>query len=490
MVNAAWVAAGVAALVSVPLATAWALLTRPAAPDAPAGYAAAVRVFAAAALLEALAEPLAARALAAQHYRTRLRVEGAAAVVRCALSYALVAAVCPRVPALAPLVALALGQLAFGAALVAGYAVAGAGRAGAGSARPTRPVLSAALWRLLGAYAWQAAQKVVLQEGEKLVLAVCGAARAVGADVAAVYAVVNNLASLVVRFVFLPLEEVCFTAFGRLAAAGDARAACRVLRAVLRFAVLVGLAFVAFGPGYARAVVHVLYGAKYSRTAAPTVLAWYCVYILFLALNGTSEAFVHSVASEAQLRTSNALLVVFSILFVAAAAILLRIQALAAVGLVLANCFSLFPHLFPSSFHFGDHLSCRWHWTDMLLRVVYSFFFIARWQREKLGDSKDDGARVSFLRVLPSKTVLVALLCALCGGLVSDRCAPSLVVHIAFGCLMFGGFLFVVFVVVPFSLPPPPPFPSRSHQSGVLYRWKKEKDLLAELQRMWLGKSE
>lgn len=352
VVNAAWVSVAVAALFSVPLATAWALLTRPAAPDAPAGYAAAVLVFAGAALLEALAEPLAARALAAQHYRTRLRVEGAAAVVRCALSYALVAAVCPRAPALTPLVALALGQLAFGATLVAGYGIASWRRkkrdkTQGGGVWVARPVLSGALWRLLGAYAWQAAQKVVLQEGEKLVLAVCGAARAVGADVAAVYAVVNNLASLVVRFVFLPLEEVCFTAFGKLAAAGDARAAARVLRAVLRFAVLVGLAFVAFGPGYARAVVHVVYGAKYSATAAPTVLAWYCVYILFLALNGTSEAFVHSVASEAQLRANNLVLVAFSVLFVAASAVLLRIPGLAAVGLVLANCFSLFPS--PSS---------------------------------------------------------------------------------------------------------------------------------------------
>ena len=83
---------------------------------------------------------------------------------------------------------------------------------------------------------------------------------------------------------------------------------------------------------------------------------------------------------------------------------------------------------------------------------MYSFVFIARWQREKLGDKDGDSStRVSFLCVLPSKPVLAALLCALCGGLVSDRCAPSIIVHIAFGCLMFCGFLLVVFV---FALSP------------------------------------
>ena len=446
--NTAWVAVCAAMFFSVPLAVGAALLTRPVAPDAPVGYTAAVLVTAGAALLEMLAEPLAARALAAQQYHTRLRVEGAAAAARCVLCFALVT-FAPFIP---PLVALALGQLAFGATLVIGYALYDFSplknkdkdnKENHFGIWPTRPILSGALWRLLGAYEWQAVQRVVLQEGERLVLAVCGAARAGGAELAAVYAVVGNLASLVVRFVFQPLEEVCFTAFGKLAAAGDARAARRTLRTVLRFAVLVGAAFVAFGPGYARAAVHVLYGAKYSRTAAPTVLAWYCVYILFLALNGTSEAFVHSVASERQLRANNVALVVFSVLFVSAAAILLRIPALVNVGLILANCFSLFPFFLSVD-------SCSWLlWlsfeTDMLLRVVYSFIFIAQWQREKL-DEKDAADRVSFLRVLPSKAVLATLFCALFCGLISDRYAPNIVVHIAFGCLMFGGFLFVVFV--------------------------------------------
>ena len=125
----------------------------------------------------------------------------------------------------------------------------------------------------------------------------------------------------------------------------------------------------------------------------------------------------------------------------------------------------------------------------MLLRVVYSFVFIARWQCEKLGD-KDAASRVSFLRVLPSKTVLVALLGALCGGLVSDRCAPNLVVHIALGALMFGGFLFVVFVTSFLCIVVMACFTLTSQCVCLWHRWKKERDLLAELQRMWTGKSE
>ena len=340
-INVAWVSTAVATFLSVPLAAIWALATTPA--GAPAGYVTAALVFAAAALLEALAEPFAAPALHAQQYSTRLRVESLAAVARCVLSYALVALVPPA--RLSPLVGLALGQLCFGALLLAGYALA-AIRSGT-AALPTRKaangkaLLTGELWKLLGAYEWQAAQKVVLQEGEKLVLAVSGTMAAVSADVAAVYSVANNLASLVVRLALLPVEEVCFAAFGRLAAEGSAQTARQLLRTVLRGVTLVGLCFVAFGPGYARLVIQLLYGTKYSSTDAPTVLAWCCAYVFLLAVNGTTEAFVHSVATESQLRRGNALLVVFSALYVAASAILLRVSSRAAVGLVLANCASL-----------------------------------------------------------------------------------------------------------------------------------------------------
>lgn len=424
VVHVAWVSVGVAGIVSIPLAVVWALLTPPS-PSAPDGYVTAVIVFALDALFEILSEPFAAMAQYNQQYNVRLHVESAAGVARCFLSYVFVAFIPAEI--ITPLVCLALGQVSYGIVLLGGYIIrALVGKKTeekkAGDADKEKgPFLSTDVWRLFAVYEWQAAQKVVLQEGEKFVLVVTGAKAAVSADVSAVYSVVNNLGSLVVRFVFAPVEEVCFTAFGKLVSAGDAKSARSVLRTVLRFVSLIGLCFVAFGPGYSRAVIQIIYGAKYSETDAPLVLAFYCQYILLMALNGTSEAFVHSVASEKQLKFANVLFVGFSAFFVAAAAILLHIPGMAAVGLVVANG------------------------LNMMVRITYSFIFISNWQKEKNLDKEGKPAdRVSLLNILPDRMVLATLVAALSCGLASAKYSPNIFVHIAIGCVLFGCFIIAV----------------------------------------------
>ena len=73
----------------------------------------------------------------------------------------------------------------------------------------------------------------------------------------------------------------------------------------------------------------------------------------------------------------------------------------------------------------------------MTLRIVYSFMFIARWQESnRLPASKSD-ERVSPWSIVPSVPVLVALVCALLGGLLSANHAPNAFVHIAVGGALF-----------------------------------------------------
>ena len=73
----------------------------------------------------------------------------------------------------------------------------------------------------------------------------------------------------------------------------------------------------------------------------------------------------------------------------------------------------------------------------MTLRIVYSFMFIARWQdSNRLPASKSD-ERVSPWSIVPSVPVLVALACALVGGLLSANHAPNAFVHIAVGGALF-----------------------------------------------------
>jgi oligosaccharide translocation protein RFT1 len=49
---------------------------------------------------------------------------------------------------------------------------------------------------------------------------------------------------------------------------------------------ILGLFFVAFGPNYSYLLLNILYTDKYSSTSAPTVLAWYCLYVFCMGING------------------------------------------------------------------------------------------------------------------------------------------------------------------------------------------------------------
>ena len=56
-----------------------------------------------------------------------------------------------------------------------------------------------------------------------------------------------------------------------------------------------------------------MYGTKYSQTEAPTALAFYCPYMLLMAVNGILEAFVHAVAEGRALAQGHAALIVINV---------------------------------------------------------------------------------------------------------------------------------------------------------------------------------
>lgn len=44
-------------------------------------------------------------------------------------------------------------------------------------------------------------------------------------------------------------------------------------------------------------LLRIVYGQRWAATEAPAALAWYCSYILLLAVNGVTEAYVHGIAT-------------------------------------------------------------------------------------------------------------------------------------------------------------------------------------------------
>ncbi|GBG25680.1 Protein RFT1-like [Hondaea fermentalgiana] len=310
---------------------------------------------------ELLSEPMFVAAQGQLAYGRRSAIEALAVTARCLVTIGLVLA------AKMGLQAFAFGYVAYAATLLLGYTAyfAQASRTtgqnqelspiwalhGLEDLKPTDwlRVRDADLFQLAASMSLQQVWKLVLAEGEKMVMVTL----ATDASDQAVYALVFNLGSLVARFVFLPIEEAAFAVFGKLndlAKHGNtfadapqsttARISPRVLVALLcRAMTLLGLVFVAFGPSYAHFLIHFLYGERWSEhTTAPQVLGYYCVYVLVLAVNGVTEAYVHATANDATLRRFNGWLFVFSVVYLASAAALVQYRA---PGLILANSINM-----------------------------------------------------------------------------------------------------------------------------------------------------
>ncbi|CAI5992188.1 unnamed protein product [Closterium sp. NIES-65] len=320
---------------------------------------------------------------------------------------------------------------------------------------PGRPLLHWPLLRLCGAFSLQALVKQVLGKGDEMVLVAMESAYNQG-----VYGLVVKLGSLVVRSVLQPFEESAFIIFARTApslasASHTAHAAdtagkegsnamagresvARVLLLAVKAVNVLGLIFVAFGPPFSYSLLSLLYGPTWTATEAPLSLACYCPYIMALALNGTTEAFVHAVLSERQLAQSNGWLLLFSLLHMALSALLIRVAS--SPGLILANC------------------------CNMAMRIAYSATFISQYFKTT--------SNFSLWQSLPSFPVLASF------------AAASLISFASQHLLLFRGSY-----TSPASLPSPFSLASLTHIAigalcfaavmGALWHW--ERKFFAEL---------
>ncbi|KAK8820295.1 hypothetical protein WA577_006361, partial [Blastocystis sp. JDR] len=180
--------------------------------------------------------------------------------------------------------------------------------------RPVFQPVPAGSMRLVLLFFKQSFLKQLLTEGEKYLLSFSS----VSMHDQGVYEIVNNLGSLFARFLFQPLEEGAYLFFSQASTRGQnqGQQASTVCVLLLRCLCYFGSLVVTFGYSFASALLFLYGGASLTTPVAVRMFRLYCVYVLLLGVNGTSEAFFMATAPTETLTQYNRKMVFFSVVFV------------------------------------------------------------------------------------------------------------------------------------------------------------------------------
>lgn len=256
--------------------------------------------------------------------------------------------------------------------------------------------------------------KHLLTQGDTFLVSILSTSKAQG-----VYALANNYGGLLARLVLQPIEESSRSYWSRLLSTtqqqhqsdaattvtskenrghgaqtgADPRPsqialarASENLTTLLQGYSLASLPLLAFGPVAAPLVLSIVAGPQWAGSGAGDALAAYIYYIPLLAINGLTEAFVASVATEAQVHRQSVWMMGFSLVFAAAGYVFMRVLEWGAIGLVCANA------------------------INMTCRIVWAVVFI---QRYFTVCGSGGTANWEFIRILPKPlTVVVATVAA------------------------------------------------------------------------------
>lgn len=145
----------------------------------------------------------------------------------------------------------------------------------------------------------QAILKFFLSQGESLMTISLGLSE--GAT--GVVAFVSNVASLIPRFIFRPIEDVTHAVFSK---SMELPEAAKLSTGLVQVMWVLGCSIALYGNLLSDWFVRIIYGSRWFESVsykqgAGEVLALYSVYICLLAVNGVAEAIANSISNKKDL---------------------------------------------------------------------------------------------------------------------------------------------------------------------------------------------
>ncbi|XP_017574741.1 protein RFT1 homolog [Pygocentrus nattereri] len=354
VINLLWLTLPLGCLWGALLVCVWWWLLKAPDPEAVPHYVPAVGFFCLAALMELLAEPL--WVLAHAHMLVRLKVvaESLAMIAKCLVTVVMVVS--------APdwgLYIFSAAQCVYAGFLLLCYIIYFLQFLGSEEAKkksfpldhvsqllPTRlngqPLINWKLATLTWSFFKQSFLKQILTEGERYVMTFLNV---LNFGDQGVYDIVNNLGSMVARFLFLPIEESFYVFFAKVLERGqdvrqqkqeEVSIASNVLECLLKLVLLIGLIITAFGYSYSYLALDMYGGGLLSSGTGPSLLRCYSFYVLLLAINGVTECFVFAAMSKEEVDRYNLVMLGLSASFLLLSYWLTWLFG--GMGFILANC--------------------------------------------------------------------------------------------------------------------------------------------------------
>uniref|UniRef100_A0A3B3BVC2 Protein RFT1 homolog n=1 Tax=Oryzias melastigma TaxID=30732 RepID=A0A3B3BVC2_ORYME len=230
------------------------------------------------------------------------------------------------------------------------------------------PLIDASAAQLTWSFFKQSFLKQILTEGERYIMTFFSV---LSFGDQGVYDIVNNLGSMVARFVFLPIEESFYIFFANILERGRgvhkqeqeaASMAAEVLECLLKLVVVIGLIITVFGYGYSHLALDLYGGSLLSRGAGPVLLRCYSCYVLLLAVNGVTECFVFATMSKEEVDKYNLVMLALSASFLILSYMLTWWAG--GVGFILANCLNMGLRIVHSLRYIRRYFHTS-HWTPL-----------------------------------------------------------------------------------------------------------------------------